>query len=74
METDGGGWMLALNYAHAAGANSSLAARSLATGPPLLGATDAGSDESASVSTGGTWGHLNNTALSQARARQCAPA
>jgi hypothetical protein len=73
METDGGGWMLALNYAHEAGTDPDLSIRSLVTGPPLLGATDAGADESASVSTGGTWGHLNSTSLSQARAEQCSP-
>jgi len=66
METDGGGWMLALNYAHKKGTNPPLSIRSLASGPPLLGATDAGADESASFFTGGSWGHLTRSALDAA--------
>jgi len=71
METDGGGWMLALNYAHAAGTDPRLSIRSRATGPPLLGATSVGADESASIRMGGTWGHLTRSALAAVRARVC---
>jgi hypothetical protein len=67
METDGGGWMLALNYAHKNGTSPQLSIRNIASGPPLLGATDAGPDESASFYTGGTWGHLTRSALAAVR-------
>jgi hypothetical protein len=67
METDGGGWMLALNYAHKAGTNPPLSIRSFNSGPPLLGATDAGADESASFYTGGSWGHLTRNVLAAVR-------
>jgi len=68
METDGGGWMLALNYAHAAGTDPDLSIRSLVKGPPLLGASDLGSDESNSSFAGGSWGHLTRSALATVRA------
>ena len=68
METDGGGWMLALNYAHAAGTDPDLSIRSLVKGPPLLGASDLGSDESNSSFAGGSWGHLTRDALATVRA------
>jgi len=67
METDGGGWMLALNYAHAAGTDPDLSIRSLVKGPPLLGASDLGSDESNSSFAGGSWGHLTRSALATVR-------
>jgi hypothetical protein len=67
METDGGGWMLALNYAHKTGTDPDLAIRSLVKGPPLLGATDAGADESNSSFAGGSWGHLTRSALAAVR-------
>jgi len=66
METDGGGWMLALNYLHAAGTNPPLAVRDLATGPPLLDAVSYGPDEGLSFHSGGSWGHLTRRALAQA--------
>jgi len=68
METDGGGWMLALNYAHKAGTDPDLSIRSLVKGPPLLGASDLGSDESNSSFAGGSWGHLTRSALATVRA------
>jgi hypothetical protein len=68
METDGGGWMLALNYAHANGTDPDLSIRSLVKGPPLLGASDLGSDESNSSFAGGSWGHLTRDALATVRA------
>jgi hypothetical protein len=68
MVTDGGGWMLALNYRHAAGTNPPLSIRSLASGPPLLGAAiELWADESASFFTGGSWGHLTRSALAAVR-------
>jgi hypothetical protein len=68
METDGGGWMLALNYAHANGTDPDLSIRSLVKGPPLLGASDLGADESNSSFAGGSWGHLTRSALATVRA------
>jgi len=69
METDGGGWMLALNYAHKAGTDPELSIRSLVKGPPLLGVVDAGSNEGAASFAGGTWGHLARDALAAVRSR-----
>jgi hypothetical protein len=75
METDGGGWMLVLNYAHKANTDPDLSIRSLVEGPPLLGATDFGADESNSSFAGGSWGHLTRSALAAVRALpRCWPA
>ena len=59
--------MLALNYAHKNGTDPDLSIRSLVKGPPLLGASDLGSDESNSSFAGGSWGHLTRSALATVR-------
>ncbi|TXD71600.1 lectin-like protein, partial [Aequorivita antarctica] len=53
-DTDGGGWLMILNYVHQAGDNSDLQVRN--TDLPLLGASILGSSEAASS----TWGHFGN--------------
>lgn len=56
MTTDGGGWLMVLNYVHANGTNPNLNVRT--TAPPLLGSSALGADESASALY---WGHAGNT-------------
>ncbi|GAA4274341.1 immunoglobulin-like domain-containing protein [Aquimarina gracilis] len=53
-DTDGGGWLMILNYVHVAGDNSALTVRN--TDLPLLGSSTLGDNE------GGTtnWGHMGN--------------
>ncbi|SRX53805.1 HYR domain-containing protein [Aequorivita sp. CIP111184] len=53
-DTDGGGWLMILNYVHQAGDNSVLEVRN--TDLPLLGASTLGTSEAASPS----WGHFGN--------------
>ncbi|AFL80257.1 HYR domain-containing protein [Aequorivita sublithincola DSM 14238] len=53
-DTDGGGWLMILNYVHQAGDNSNLQVRN--TDLPLLGASILGTSEAASPS----WGHFGN--------------
>ncbi|RMA58477.1 HYR domain-containing protein [Ulvibacter antarcticus] len=53
-DTDGGGWLMILNYVHQAGDNSNLQVRN--TDLPLLGASTIGTSEAASPS----WGHFGN--------------
>ena len=70
METDGGGWMLALNYLHK-GANYRpplLVRNDL----PYLGVDTLGVDESFSGGSGGSWGHASAAVLSQARGEDAA--
>ena len=55
MTTDGGGWVLVLNYLHLTGTNPNLNVRSSA--PPLLGSDTLGTDESNSSTF---WGHASN--------------
>ena len=67
MATDGGGWMLALNYVRGAGSSPALFPRSLQDGFPLLSSTSLGVDESYSGGYSGSWGHASAAVLSQAR-------
>jgi hypothetical protein len=62
MTTEGGGWMLALNYLHKAGTNPDLAVR--AKSLPVLGANMLGVDESAAPAS---WGHASNGLMSALR-------
>ncbi|MBQ4820680.1 T9SS type A sorting domain-containing protein [Aquimarina sp. MMG016] len=54
-DTDGGGWLMVLNYVHQAGTNPDLQIRN--TDLPLLGSSTLGTDES----TTAFWGHFGNT-------------
>lgn len=67
MTTDGGGWMLVLNYFHRGQTNPELFVRNTTTGFPLLKATTIGTDESWLCSQRGSWGHLDPSFLSQVR-------
>lgn len=69
METDGGGWMLVLNYMRAQNTNPMLYPRFLADGFPQLDPTSSlGTDESLSYNVeNGTWGHMDPSALSVVR-------
>ncbi len=53
--SNGGGWLMILNYVHQAGNNSNLQVRN--TDLPLLGASVLGTSEAGSAS----WGHFGNT-------------
>lgn len=70
MTTDGGGWMLVLNYLHVGNTNPALKSFTNSSNSlPLLGSTSLGIDESASTTT---WGHavpslLNNFSFSEMR-------
>jgi hypothetical protein len=59
MTTEGGGWMLVLNYLHKAGTNP--ATTVLTTGLPVIGSTTLGTDESAVAAS---WGHAGNALMS----------
>ncbi|KAF8062777.1 hypothetical protein HT031_004107 [Scenedesmus sp. PABB004] len=63
MDTDGGGWLLVLNYNRAAGTAPNTYMRSLADGFPLLNSTVLGTDESRSKGPGGSWGHMRPEVL-----------
>ncbi|WP_025663033.1 T9SS type A sorting domain-containing protein [Aquimarina megaterium] len=54
-DTDGGGWLMILNYVHLAGDNSALQVRN--TDLPLLGSSTLGDNEAATAN----WGHIGNT-------------
>ena len=58
-KTDGGGWMLVLNYLHKGGTNPSLNVRSDSL--PLQGDTTLGTDESGTKH----WGHASNSMFSE---------
>jgi hypothetical protein len=53
-DTDGGGWLMVLNYVHAAGDSSLLNVRN--TDLPLLGSSTVGDNEAGTAN----WGHLGN--------------
>jgi len=53
-DTDGGGWLMILNYVHQASDNPGLIVRN--TDLPLLGTSTLGTSEAGS----GTWGHFGN--------------
>lgn len=66
METDGGGWVLVLNYNVAAGTYpSEMYMRGWADGPPLLSSNPLGTDESNSKGPGGAWGQLSGDTMHQ---------
>ncbi len=54
-DTDGGGWLMILNYVHIAGDNSDLVIRN--TDLPLLGSSTLGDNEAGTAN----WGHMGNT-------------
>ncbi|NQZ00290.1 MAG: fibronectin type III domain-containing protein [Bdellovibrionales bacterium] len=58
--TDGGGWMMVLNYLHQGGANPAVSLRT--TSLPVVGSSTLGVDESGSSTT---WGHAAPSLLSQ---------
>ena len=60
MSTDGGGWMLVLNYLHLGGTNPNLSL--LTNSLPLQGSTTLGVDESGSATY---WGHATPALLSK---------
>lgn len=65
MDTDGGGWMLALNYvrsASVAGTPTALT-RSFQHGLPILNGSSLGSDERQSWGPDGSWGHVTQVRL-----------
>lgn len=53
-DTDGGGWLMILNYVHLAGDNSELSIRN--TDLPLLGSSTVGDNEAGTPN----WGHMGN--------------
>ncbi|MDY8134877.1 T9SS type A sorting domain-containing protein [Aquimarina sp. 2201CG5-10] len=53
-DTDGGGWLMVLNYVHLAGDNSALQVRN--TDLPLLGSSTVGDNEAGTTN----WGHMGN--------------
>ncbi len=53
-DTDGGGWLMILNYVHIAGDNSNLTVRN--TDLPLLGSSTLGDNEAGTTN----WGHMGN--------------
>lgn len=65
METDGGGWMLVLNYYHAAGTTPPTYPRTTAGFPVQSSSATLGTDESLSGGVGGAWGHLAPSAFAQ---------
>ncbi len=58
MTTEGGGWMLVLNYLHKGGTNPATAV--LTTSLPVIGSTTLGTDESAVAAS---WGHAGNALM-----------
>jgi len=74
MVTEGGGWMLVLNYVRGGGLTPNLKPRNSANGFPLLRSTRLGTDESWMHGVRSPWGHVERAALSQARARIAASA
>ncbi|WP_081740554.1 T9SS type A sorting domain-containing protein [Aquimarina pacifica] len=57
-DTDGGGWLMILNYVHLAGDNSDLTVRN--TDLPLLGSSTLGDNEAGTAN----WGHFGNALAS----------
>ncbi|WP_299216161.1 immunoglobulin-like domain-containing protein [uncultured Aquimarina sp.] len=53
-DTDGGGWLMVLNYVHLAGDNTALTVRN--TDLPLLGSSTVGDNEAGTAN----WGHMGN--------------
>ncbi|WP_298516977.1 hypothetical protein [uncultured Kordia sp.] len=53
-DTDGGGWLMVLNYVHLAGDNTDLTVRN--TDLPLLGSSTLGDNEAGTAN----WGHMGN--------------
>ncbi|MEP0265938.1 hypothetical protein [Dokdonia sp.] len=53
-DTDGGGWLMVLNYVHLAGDNTDLTVRN--TDLPLLGSSTVGDNEAGTAN----WGHMGN--------------
>ncbi|AXG68305.1 HYR domain protein [Kordia sp. SMS9] len=53
-DTDGGGWLMVLNYVHLAGDNTDLTVRN--TDLPLLGSSTLGDNEAGTAN----WGHIGN--------------
>jgi hypothetical protein len=68
-DMEAGGWMLVLNYVRGGGLTPVLQLRNQTTGFPLLRSTRLGSDESWMRGAMSPWGHIETSALSQARAR-----
>jgi hypothetical protein len=64
METDDGGWTLALNYVHRGGTNPELDVRSADL--PLRGSAVLGDDDSATAS----WGHASSALMAQLDPRE----
>ena len=77
MVTEGGGWMLVLNYVRGGGLTPVLQLRNVTAGFPLLRSTRLGTDESWMRGARNPWGHVDATSLAQARAlgtmRPCVP-
>eukprot|EP00882_Tetradesmus_deserticola_P012119 GHRQ01012840.1.p1 GENE.GHRQ01012840.1~~GHRQ01012840.1.p1 ORF type:complete len:394 (+),score=103.81 GHRQ01012840.1:1512-2693(+) len=63
METDGGGWLLVMNYNRKAGTAPRTKIRSLDDGFPILNSTELGVDESKSLGPGGSWGTMDPLVL-----------
>ena len=62
MTTDGGGWIMVLNYLHQGGTNPALTART--SDFPLMGSSNLGTDESGQGGVDGSWGHAATSRLS----------
>ncbi|KAF6254344.1 hypothetical protein COO60DRAFT_329387 [Scenedesmus sp. NREL 46B-D3] len=63
METDGGGWLLVMNYNRKAGTAPRTKIRRLADGFPIVNSTALGVDESKSLGPGGSWGTMDAAVL-----------
>jgi hypothetical protein len=63
METDGGGWLLVMNYNRKAGTAPRTKIRRLSDGFPILNSTELGVDESKSTGPGGSWGTMDSAVL-----------
>jgi hypothetical protein len=67
MVTEGGGWMLVLNYVRGGGLDPVLQLRNRTAGFPLLRSTRLGTDESWMRGARNPWGHVDADSLAQAR-------
>lgn len=67
MDTDGGGWMLVLNYARLMGDNPNVYGRDMDNGFPLAKNATLGSDQQYLGGRGGAWGHAVPSLLNQVR-------
>jgi hypothetical protein len=63
METDGGGWLLVMNYNRKAGTAPRTKIRRLDDGFPILNSTELGVDESKSNGPGGSWGMMDSAVI-----------